>query len=182
MGKLTKIHQNMTVTISRYMGGQTVSQIYVNEKSELVVTQMRQAIVAEYSCIVLNEFGSKTFEYELNLRTGVDEYFIYSLFVSLISMIVPSIIGLIICCICEYQVEKNYPLTPPCYPTPLAQTPPNFDFNEWMANAASYLPNINIHDTLDQVSKKLRKGKMTICYLKKVNILLIDQVRANTKI
>jgi len=37
----------------------------------------------------------------------------------------------------------------------MGNTPPNFDFNEWMS---SYLPNINIQETLDQVSKKLRKG------------------------
>jgi hypothetical protein len=42
----------------------------------------------------------------------------------------------------------------------MANTPPNFDFNEWMQNAAKYLPNVNlnIHDTLEQVNKKLRKG------------------------
>jgi hypothetical protein len=124
---------------------------YVRENNQLVVTNMRQAVAGPFVCISLNERGVKTYEYDIHVRTGVGEYFIYSLFISVISMIIPSIIGLIICCVCEYQADKNYPMTPPCYPTPMASTPPNFDFNEWMSNAASYLPDFNIQETLEQV-------------------------------
>ena len=158
MNTLTKIHKNITVSISQRLGGKSISNFYVNENNELVVTQMRQIVAGPFVCISINERGINMYEYDMHIRSGVGEFFVYSLFISLFSMIIPSIIGIIICCICEYQAEKNYPMTPPCYPTPQAQTPPNFDFNEWMANAASYLPNINIHDTLEQVSKKLRKG------------------------
>ena len=158
MNKLTKISNKFTVKVGVKYSGQTLSQFYVNSKNQLIVTNMRQMVTGSFVCISLNERGIKTYEYEMHLRAGVSEYFIYCLFVSLICSIIPSIIGLIICCVCEYQAEKNYPMTPPCYPTPMASTPPNFDFNEWMANAASYLPNINIQETLDQVSKKLRKG------------------------
>jgi hypothetical protein len=158
MNTLTKIHKNITVSISQRLGGKSISNFYVNENNELVVTQMRQIVAGPFVCISINERGINMYEYDMHIRSGVGEFFVYSLFISLFSMIIPSIIGIIICCICEYQADKNYPMTPPCYPTPQAQTPPNFDFNEWMANAASYLPNINIHDTLEQVSKKLRKG------------------------
>jgi hypothetical protein len=158
MNTLTKIHKNITVSISQRLGGKSISNFYVNENNELVVTQMRQIVSGPFVCISINERGINMYEYDMHIRSGVGEFFVYSLFISLFSMIIPSIIGIIICCICEYQADKNYPMTPPCYPTPQAQTPPNFDFNEWMANAASYLPNINIHDTLEQVSKKLRKG------------------------
>ena len=156
---LTKIHKNFTIRVGRPWATQTKSEFYVNEKNQLVVTNLRNVISGPFSCMAINEHGMRVFEYDIHVRTGVSEYFILSLFVSLISMIVPSILGLIVCCVCEYEADKNYPMTPPCYPTPMTgSTPPNFDFNEWMQNAASYLPNINIHDTLEQVSKKLRKG------------------------
>lgn len=158
MNKLTRIHKNITVTISQRLGGKSISHFYVNAQNELVVTQMRQIVSGEFVCIAINERGIDMYEYDMEIRTGVAEFFIYSLFISLFSMVVPSVIGIIVCCVCEYQAEKNYPMTPPCYPTPQAQTPPNLDWAEWMANAASYLPNLNIHDTLEQVSKKLRKG------------------------
>ncbi|CAF0904419.1 unnamed protein product [Brachionus calyciflorus] len=156
--KLTKIYKNKTIRISEKLGALSKSVIYVNEENNLVITNMRNLVSGPFVCLSINENDVKSYEYNILVRTGVSEYFIYSLFVSLISMIIPSIIGLIICCICEYQVDKNYPMTPPCYPTPMASTPPNFDFNEWMANAASYFPNLNIQETLEQVSKRLRKG------------------------
>ena len=108
----------------------------------------------------INEQGIKTYEYDIRVRVGIDEYFIYCLFVSVITGFVPSIISLVICCICEYKAARDYNIIRhyTCNPTPMGQTPPNFDFNDWMTNAASYLPNLKIHDTLDQVSKKLRKG------------------------
>ena len=160
MNKLTRIHKHMRIAVGSKYGALTTSEIYVNEKNELIVTNMRQAMTGPFVCLAVNERGIRAYEYDMHVRAGVSEIFIYSLFVSLVSMILPSIAGLIICCYCEYEADKNYPMTPPCYPTPMASTPPNFDFNEWMANAASYLPNINlnIHYTLEQVSKKLRKG------------------------
>ncbi len=160
MNKLTKISKNLSVVIGKYFGAETKSDFYVNNKSQLIVTNFRQPLAGPYTCISINENGIRMYEYDMHVRTGVNEYFIYSLFVSLISMIIPSFFGMIICCYCEYEADKNYPMTPACYPTPMANTPPNFDFNEWMANAAKYLPNVNlnIHDTLEQVNKKLRKG------------------------
>jgi hypothetical protein len=160
MNKLTKIHKNFTISVGKKWASLSHSDFYVNEKNHLIVSNIRNVVVGPFSCLAINENGMRRYDYEIVIRTGVGEYFILSLFVSLIAMIVPSIIGIVVCCICEYQADKNYPMTPPCYPTPLASTPPNFDFNEWMANAASYFPNlnINIHDTLEQVSKKLRKG------------------------
>ncbi len=155
MNKLTKIYKNLTIKVGSKIGAQTSSVFYVNNKSQLIVTNMRQVVSGPFVCISLNENGIDMYEYDMHVRTGVGEYFIYSLFISVISMVIPSILGIIICCYCEYQADKNYPMTPPCYPTPMGTTPPNFDFNEWMA---SYLPNINIQETLDQVSKKLRKG------------------------
>lgn len=159
MNRLTKIYKNFTVKIGRKFGQETRSNFYVRRDNKLVVTNMRQVVTGPFVCISLNERGVKMYEYDLKIRAGVNEYFIYSLFLSVISMIVPSILGIIVCCICEYQADKNYPMTPPCYPTPMASTPPNFDlWNEWMANAASYLPNLNIQETLEQVSKRLKKG------------------------
>ena len=150
----------MSVVVGKYFGAMTKSDLYVNNMSQLVVTNFRQALAGPYVCISVNENGIRTYEYDMHVRTGMNEYFIYSLFVSLVSMVIPSLVGMLICCYCEYEAEKNYPMTPACYPTPMANTPPNFDFNEWMANAAKYLPNVNlnIHDTLEQVNKKLRKG------------------------
>ena len=162
MTYLTKIHKNFTVKVSRWLASGTESLFYVNEQNNLVVTNLRHVVAGPFSCMAIDEKGMRVHEYEIQMRSGIGEHFILSLFVSLISMIVPSILGLIVCCYCEWEADKNYPMTPPCYPTPLVSTPPNFDFNEWLANAGSYLPNINIHDTLEQVSKKLRKGK-TIC-------------------
>jgi hypothetical protein len=162
MNTLTKISQNISVTVGRKFGGQTTSNFFVNSKNELTVTNMRQAVSGPFVCISLNEKGIKTYEYDLYVRTGVGENFINSLMASLAFSLITLTIGIISCCILEHKANKNFPQTPPYYPTPLrtplASTPPNFDFNEWMSNAASYLPNINIHDTLEQVSKKLRKG------------------------
>ena len=160
LNKLTKISKSISVVVGKYFGAMTKSDLYVNNMSQLVVTNFRQALAGPYVCISVNENGIRTYEYDMHVRTGMNEYFIYSLFVSLVSMVIPSLVGMLICCYCEYEAEKNYPMTPACYPTPMANTPPNFDFNEWMANAAKYLPNVNlnIHDTLEQVNKKLRKG------------------------
>ncbi|RNA06791.1 immunoglobulin superfamily member 10 isoform X1 [Brachionus plicatilis] len=158
LNKLSKIHRHKTVRISENLSAGSRSEIYIDSDNNLVVTNMRQMTAGSFVCLSVNQNGIKSYEYKLLVREGVSEYFIYSLFVSIISMIVPSILGIIICSICEYQADKNYPMTPPCFPTPMANTPPNFDFNEWMANAASYLPNLNIHETLEQVSKRLRKG------------------------
>ena len=156
--KLTKIHKHKKLKISDKFSAGSQSEIYINSDNNLVITKMRQVISGTFVCLSVSQDGTSSYEYKILVREGVSEYFIYSLFVSIISMIIPSILGLIICGICEYQADKNYPMTPPCYPTPMAITPPNFDFNEWMANAASYLPNLNIHETLDQVSKSLRRG------------------------
>jgi hypothetical protein len=159
MNRLTKVYKNLTVQVSHRFASGTKSVFYVNEKNHLVVTNMRHVVAGPFSCMAINERGMHVYQYEIKVRSGVGESFVLSLIVSLIAMVVPSIIGLIVCCYCEYEADKNYPMTPPCYPTPLAETPPNFDFNEWLANAGSYLPHLNIHDTLEQVSKKLRKGK-----------------------
>lgn len=136
-----------------YNRTETRSMIYVRGNNHLVVTNMRQALSGPFVCIALNERSMKIYEYDIHVRSGVSEYFIYSLVISALAMIIPSIIGLIVCCVCEYQADRNYPMTPPCYPTPVASTPPNFDFNEWMANAYSYLPDFNIQETLEQVKK-----------------------------
>jgi hypothetical protein len=158
MNMLTKISNNISVTIGQRFGALSISQFYVNSKDELTVTNMRQAVTGPFVCIALNEAGIKTYEYDMYVRTGVSENFINSLIASLVLCIITLIIGIVSCCILERKAKLAFPETPPYYPTPMASTPPNFDFNEWMSNAASYLPNINIHDTLEQVSKKLRKG------------------------
>jgi hypothetical protein len=145
--------------VSHSFASGTRSLFYVNAQNQLVVTNMRHVVAGPFSCIALDERGMHVYEYEIRVRSGIGESFGISLIVSFISMVVPSIIGLIICCYCEYEADKNYPMTPPCYPTPMAETPPNFDFNEWLTNAGQYLPHLNIHDTLEQVSKKLRKGQ-----------------------
>ena len=159
LNRLSKVHRRFSVVIGNSLVWDDVSRFYVTRDNELVVTSMRQAVAGSFVCMAVDESGRvDSYEYDIRVRTGVNEYFIYSLFVALVAMIVPSIAGSILCCICEYHAYKTYPMTPPCFTTPQTQTPPNFDFNEWMSNAASYLPNINIHDTLEQVSKKLRKG------------------------
>jgi hypothetical protein len=149
MNRLTKIQRNFTVQAGLPFGAMTHHTFSVNEKNQLKITNMRVPVAGSFVCYALNARGIGIFEFELFIRSGVGETFIYSLFVSVISMVVPSIIGLFICCWCEYEADKNYPMTPPCYPTPMAaNTPPNFDFNDWMA---SYLPNIKIPDTIEKV-------------------------------
>lgn len=150
MNKLTKIQRNLTVQVSLPLGAMTHHDFSVNEKQQLKITNMRVPVAGTFVCYALNVNGVSMYEFELLIRSGVGETFIYSLFVSILSMVIPSIIGIFICCWCEYDADKNYPMTPPCYPTPMAaNTPPNFDFNEWMA---SYLPNIKIPDTLEKVN------------------------------
>lgn len=162
MNTLTKVTQNLSVTVGKKFGGKTTSILFVNSKNELTVTNMRQAVSGPFVCISLNEKGIKTYEYDLYVRTGIGENFLNSLMASIALSLFTLTFGIILCCILEHKANKNFPQTPPYYPTPIrtpmSSTPPNFDFNEWMSNAASYLPNINIHDTLEQVSKKLRKG------------------------
>lgn len=160
MNKLTKIYNNITVKVGQKFGGQTFSNFIVNSNNQLTVTNIRQIVAGPFVCISINEKGIKTYEYDIHVRVGIDEYFIYCLFVSVMSGIIPSVISLIICCICEYKAARDYNINRhyTCHTTPMGTTPPNFDFNDWMANAASYLPNLKINDTLDQVSKKLRSG------------------------
>ncbi len=161
LNKLTKVYNNLTVKVGQKFGGESYSNYLVNANNQLIVTNMRQIVAGPFVCISINEKGIKTYEYDIHVRVGVDEYFIYCLFVSVLSGFIPSIISLVICSICEYKAARDYNIIRhyTCNPTPnQGITPPNFDFNDWVANAASYLPNINIQDTLDQVSKKLRKG------------------------
>ena len=149
----------MTVKVGQKFGGESWSNYLVNAQSQLIVTNMRQIVAGPFVCISINAKGMKTYEYDIHVRVGVDEYFIYCLFVSIMSGFVPSMISLVICVICEYKAARDYNIIRhyTCHPTPLAGTPPNFDFNDWVANAASYLPNIKIQDTLDQ-GKQFKKN------------------------
>ena len=161
MNKLTKIYNNITVKVGQKFGGMTYSNYLVNSDNQLIVTNMRQIVSGPFVCISINEQGIKTYEYDIHVRVGIDEYFIYCLFTAIMTGFIPSIISLVICCICEYKAARDYNIIRhyTCHPTPMTgPTPPNFDFNDWVSNAASYLPNLKIHDTLDQVNKKLRKG------------------------
>jgi hypothetical protein len=106
----------MSITISSKFGTQTTSEISVNERNQLRITNIRQVVAGPIVCIALNANGIRTYEFDINMRTGIGENFIYSLFISLISCIVPTILGIIICCYCEYEADKNYPMTPPCSP------------------------------------------------------------------
>jgi len=156
--RLTKISKRFSVVIGQKFGGQSTSEFEINKDNELKITNMRQAVSGQIVCIAVNQNGISTFEYNMHVRTGMGENFINSILASLVLVVITLTVGIISCCILEYKAKQKFPDTPPYYPTPMANTPPNFDFNEWMSNAASYLPNINIHDTLEQVSKKLRKG------------------------
>lgn len=160
MNRLTRVYRNLTVKVGEKLGGQSFSNYLVNSNNQLIVTNMRQTVAGPFVCISVNEQGVKTYEYDIHIRVGIDEYFIYCLFVAILSAIVPSLVSLVICCVCEYKAARDYQINRQytCNPTPAGQTPPNFDFNDWVANAASYLPNLKIHETLEGVSKKLRKG------------------------
>ena len=160
MNRLTKINRNITVVVGDKLGGQSFSSYLVNSDNQLIVTNIRQTVAGPFVCIAINEQGIKTYEYDIHIRVGVDEYFIYCLFVGILSGLVPSLISLVVCCVYEYKAARDYQINRmyTCNPTPAGQTPPHFEFNEWVANAASYLP------TLQGVSKKLRKelGKASV--------------------
>ena len=158
MSNLTHVYKYLDLDTGpgRFSGANTKNKIYVNDNNELILTNFRQIYTGDYTCIVLNSLNYDTIKFNLNIRVGVSDQFLYCLAVSVISSIIPSLIGIIFCIICEKRALNSFPMTPPVFPTPLdtlPTTPPNFDFNQWMSNTAS-----NIQGTLDQASKKLRKG------------------------
>jgi hypothetical protein len=158
MSNLTKIIKYLKFKTGPgpYSGANTENELLINNNNELILTNFRQIYTGNYTCIVLNPLNYDMVTFNINTRVGVSDYFLYCLVVSIISSLIPSIIGVILCIICERQALDNFPMTPPVFPTPfdtLPTTPPNFDFNQWMTNTAS-----NIQGTLDQASKKLRKG------------------------
>ena len=158
MSNLSKVFKLLKLETGpgRYSGANTFNKIYVSENNELIVTNFRQIYAGDYTCIVLNSLNYDSIKFNVKGRVGVSDHFLYCLAVSIISSLIPSIFGIIFCIVCEKQALDSFPMTPPVFPTPLdtlPTTPPNFDFNQWMSNTAS-----NIQGTLDQASKKLRKG------------------------
>ena len=158
MSNLTRVTKLLELETGpgRFSGANTMNKIFVNEKNELIVTNFRQIYTGDYTCIVLNSLNYDQIKFNINGRAGVSDHFLYCLAVSLVCSTVTSIVGIVFCLICEKQALDSFPMTPPVFPTPLdtvPTTPPNFDFNQWMTNTAS-----NIQGTLDQASKKLRKG------------------------
>ena len=162
LAELTTLRRSLTVTVGNFWAGsQTVSRIYVDEtRRRLVVTNVRQALSGPYACVALavRAPSVSVYEYELRVRQGIAEHFLYTLIVSVCTMLVASVTGLVVCGVYECTIDKTHPQTPVYYPTPNMQTPPNLDnWPEWMGNI--HLPNMgNIQDTLNQVSSKLRRG------------------------
>jgi hypothetical protein len=158
MSNLTKVFKLLELETGpgRYSGANTLNKIYVSANNELIVTNFRQIYTGDYTCIALNSLNYDSITFNINGRVGVSDHFLYCIAVSIISSLIPAIFGIIFCIVCEKQAIDSFPMTPPVFPTPLdtlPTTPPNFDFNQWMSNTAS-----NIQGTLDQASKKLRKG------------------------
>lgn len=159
---ISKISSKIQLQIGTF-DSKTKNELYVTPQNQLVLTKIRVKLINKIQCIALNEFGQyDKLDFNIKLKNTITEYYIYCLLVSLIVMIFSLCISVIICIICEQKAIDAYPMTPPVYPTPLPtnapSTPPNFDFdfNQYATNIK-----LNISETLDQVSKKLRKGVET---------------------
>lgn len=168
MRNLTNLHEYMRFKTAINTGSSTINEIYVSQdenifinnisstSSQLIVTNFRQRYTGEYTCIAYNSFNFDYLTFNIQVRVGVMDYFFYNFVVFVAISILLAIIGIVFCIICERNALDNFPMTPPVFPTPfdtVPTTPPNFDFNQWMTTTAT-----NIQGTLDQASKKLRKG------------------------
>jgi hypothetical protein len=157
LGKLIKVHGDMTVRLSTYGSAQSINRISVTDQNELSITNVRQKFVGKLSCLAVNGAGLAIVDFYVDIRAGVRDQFFYCLLVGVVSAFISCLIGSIACAINEKHAVAMFPMTPPIHPTPFdtnaTPTPPNFDLNQWMTQAAS-----NITETLEQVKKKLHKG------------------------
>ena len=149
------------VTLSALAGpftARTQHTLHAFDGSRLSVTQARAALQHRISCSGVNMLGTYTYEFHFDIDTHVLHRALWQLiYTSGFGFFMALVAGALCITLKRTYYRRDHLKTPPIYPTmtpnSAARTPPNFELNQWLSEAAA-----NISGTLEQVRDKLRMG------------------------